>query len=53
MKVKGLIITLIAAGITLLSSCSGGYSCPTYSQDSNVDQPTMVKELPSKIEINS
>lgn len=48
MKLKGIILTLVAIGLGLLSSCKGGYTCPTYMQNNDENQPVMVKEAPSE-----
>lgn len=56
MNIKGLLIGLGIISLGLLTSCKGGYTCPTYMQNSSEDnQPVMVKELPSHSEsgINS
>lgn len=49
MKLKKIILTLVVVGLGLLSSCKGGYTCPTYMQNSDENQPVMVKELPSEV----
>ena len=53
MKLKGILIALVVVGLSLLSSCKGGYTCPTYSQDTDKNQPEMAKELPTSKEVNS
>ena len=49
MNIKGIIITAMAIGTLLLSSCGGHYSCPTYAQDEN--ETILVKETSSELEI--
>ena len=41
---KKIILSFIAAGLIILSSCKGGYTCPTYMQNNSDDQPVMVKQ---------
>lgn len=53
MKFKGLLIVVGVIMLGALSSCKGGYTCPTYLKNSEVEKPIMVKQLPESSEINS
>lgn len=53
MKIKGLLVVAVVIGLSMFTSCKGGYTCPTYMQNSDENQPVMVKENPSEIKSNS
>ena len=52
MKIKEIIIAALVIGATMLSSCAGGYTCPTYAQDTESNIPILEKAVPTS-EINS
>jgi len=51
MNFKKILIALLAVGLGLLSSCKGGYSCPTYSQNTDENLSVMVKNSSSSVEV--
>jgi len=52
MKLKRVLFALAVLSLSLLSSCHGGYTCPTYAQD-NESIIKIVKEKPTNSDINS
>ena len=49
MNLKGTLVLLAVIGLGLLSSCKGGYTCPTYMKNTDNSETIMVKKAPTTV----